>query len=168
MGHPNFTSPHARPIALLPDGSRVYVVNTPADTVDVIDTALGQVVARINVGIDPVSIAVRPDGKEVWVANHVSDSISVIDSDPGSDRYDHVIATIQEFDTDTRSTRFDEPVGMAFASNAKAYVALSSVNRIAIVDVACKGIPTVGSTVSSRRGRTSRQTARIRRAACVT
>ncbi|MDG2306886.1 MAG: hypothetical protein P8R42_20025 [Candidatus Binatia bacterium] len=140
IGHPSFSSPQAQPIVLLPDGSRVYVANTPADTVDVIDTASGSIVTRIDVGIDPVGLAVRPDGKEVWVANHVSDSVSVIDSDSGSATYDQVVATVQAYDMATRSTRFDEPVGIAFASNTKAYVSLSSVNRIAIVDVAGKSV----------------------------
>ena len=72
VGHPVFASPHANPIAV--NGNYVYVANTPADTVDVIDRRPRRVVARINVGIDPVSIAVRPDGREVWVANHVSTS----------------------------------------------------------------------------------------------
>ena len=72
----------------------------------------------LEVGIDPVGIAVRPDGREVWVANHVSDSVSVIDSDPGSPTYLHVIATVQDFDTETKATRFDEPVGIAFARAA--------------------------------------------------
>ena len=59
-GHPTFLSPHAKPI-VLSDGS-VFVVNTPADTVDVIDAGSGNVTGRINVGIDPVGLAVRPDG----------------------------------------------------------------------------------------------------------
>ena len=136
VGHINYESPHANPIALLPDDSLVYAANTPADTVDVIDARTREVVARISVGIDPVSIAVRPDGKEVWVSNHISDSVSVIDSDPGSRTRHQVVATIQQFDAETRSTRFDEPVGIAFANNRKAYVALSSSNRIAVIDVA--------------------------------
>ena len=136
----NADSPHARPIALLPDESLVYVVNTPADTVDVIDTATRRIVARINVGIDPVGVAVRPDGREVWVTNHISDSVSVIDADPNSPTRHQVLATVQEFDAETRSTRFDEPVGIAFAGNDKAYVALSSSNRIAIVDVSARTV----------------------------
>lgn len=133
VGHPTFASPHARPIALV--GNRVYVANTPADTLDVIDVEALTVVARINVGIDPVSVAARPDGAEVWVTNHVSDSISVIDANPASPTFHQVIATIQDLDQDTLATRFDEPVGIAFANDAKAYVALSPANRVAIVDV---------------------------------
>ena len=139
-GHPNFASPHAKPIALSPDGTRLYVANTPADTVDVIDTSLNRVITRVAVGIDPVGIAIRPDGSEVWVANHISDSVSVIDSDPISATYHRVVATVQSFDQPTRSTRFDEPVGIAFADDTKAYVALSAVNQIAIIDVASRSV----------------------------
>ena len=138
IGHPSFMSPHAKPIAL--QGGRVFVVNTPSDTVDVIDAKSRKIIARIDVGIDPVSLAVRPDGKEVWVANHVSDSVSVIDADPASPTHLHVIATVQDFNPQTKATRFDEPVGIAFASNEKAYVALSSENKIAVVNVATRKI----------------------------
>ena len=138
VGHPTFVSPHASPIAIH-DG-RVFVVNTPSDTVDVIDSANRKLVARISVGVDPVSIAVRPDGKEFWVSNHVSDSVSVVDNDPSSPTYLTVIATVQDFDAETKATRFDEPVGIAFASNDKAYVALSTENQIAVVNVVSRTI----------------------------
>jgi YVTN family beta-propeller protein len=138
IGHPTFMSPHASPIAI--SGGRVFVVNTPSDTVDVIHAATRKIYGRVNVGIDPVGVAVRPDGKEVWVSNHVSDSVSVIDSDPASATYLQVIATVQEFDPETRATRFDEPVGIAFASNEKTYVALSSENTIAVVNVATRKV----------------------------
>lgn len=140
VGHPFFSSPHSEPIALSNDGALAYVANTPADTLDVIDTATARVVERIDVGIDPVTVAVRPDGAEVWVANHVSDSVSVVDADPSSATYHEVIDTVSAYDMATRSTRFDEPVGIAFASDAKAYVALSSENQIAVVDVASRGV----------------------------
>ncbi|MDA1230205.1 MAG: hypothetical protein O2856_05475 [Planctomycetota bacterium] len=136
VGHPTFVSPHASPVAIR-DG-HVFVANTPADTVDVIDADTKKIIARINVGIDPVSIAIRPDGKEVWVSNHVSDSVSVIDNDPKSPTYLHVIATVQEFDSKTKATSFDEPVGIAFASNDKVYVALSFENQIAVINVATR------------------------------
>ena len=116
------------------------MVNTPADTVDVIDAATRTVVTRVNVGIQPVGIAVRPDGKEVWVANHVSDSVSVIDADSSSPTRFQVLATVQDFDPVTKATRFDEPVGIAFAGNDKAYVALSSENKIAVINVATRKV----------------------------
>lgn len=138
IGHPSFMSPHGVPI--LVQGEHVFVVNTPADTVDVIDRKTRQVTHRIPVGIDPVSIAARPDGKEIWVSNHVSDSVSVIDTVLDSPTCFHLLATIQDFDQETRSTRFDEPVGIAFANNQKAYIALSSENQVAVVDVAKRTI----------------------------
>jgi len=137
---PTFASPNADPLARSPISAELYVVNTPGDTLDVIDTGAEQVTARIPVGIDPVSVAVRPDGKEVWVSNHVSDTVSVIDVDPASPTRHQVVATVTAWSADGWVTAFDEPVGIAFASDAKAYVALSSRNRIAVVDVASRTV----------------------------
>ncbi len=138
VGHATFMSPHAAPIAV--SRGHVFVVNTPGDTVDVIDVSSRAIVTRVNVGIDPVGIAVRPDGNEVWVANHVSDSVSVIDTDPTSSTYLQVIATVQDFDPVTKATRFDEPVGVAFANGEKAYVALSSENQVAVINVTTREV----------------------------
>jgi YVTN family beta-propeller protein len=138
IGHPTFLSPHASPI--LKNGGLVFVVNTAADTVDVIDVSSRTIVSRINVGIDPVGLALRPDGKEVWVTNHVSDSVSVIDTDPASLTSLQLIGTVQDFDPVSKATRFDEPVGVAFASKDKAYVALSSENQIAVINVATRQV----------------------------
>ncbi len=139
VGHPTFASPHANPIAY--SRGYVYVVNTPADTLDVIRARTGAVVIRINVGVDPVSVAVRPDRREVWVVNHVSDSVSVIDARPTSSTFHQVVHTVQDLDAGTYATNFDEPVGIAFASNSrKAYVALSPANRVAIIDVATRSV----------------------------
>ncbi|MEO1525315.1 MAG: ankyrin repeat domain-containing protein [Planctomycetota bacterium] len=138
VGHPFFASPHSNPIAIC--GNHVFVVNTPADTVDVIDRQTRELFQRIAVGVDPCSIAVRPDGKEIWVSNHVSDSVSVIDAEANSPTFLQVTATIQEFDPQTKATLFDEPVGIAFAGNDKAYVALSSENQIAVIDVVKRSV----------------------------
>jgi len=133
VGAPMMMSPHSNPIAI--NEGMVFVANTPANTLDVFESETRTLIDRIPVGIQPVGVAVRPDGKEIWVANHVSDSVSVIDNDPSSRTFRGVVATIQEFDPTSRSTRFDEPVAIAFASNEKAYVSLSSENKIAVVNV---------------------------------
>ena len=138
VGHPSFLSPHFKPIVVHQD--RLFVANTPADTVDVFETSTNDLLARIPVGIDPVSIAIRPDGLEVWVSNHISDSISVIDTNRKSSTHLRVIDTVQDIDLEKRATNFDEPVGIAFASNQKAYVALSSENKIAVIDVASRKV----------------------------
>ncbi|MCH2122976.1 MAG: hypothetical protein MK136_17260 [Pirellulaceae bacterium] len=133
----SFVSPHFHPIAKR--GDHVFVANTPNNTLDVIHAKSLKKVTEISVGIDPVSVAIRPDGLEIWVSNHISDSISVIDNDPNSLTHWNVVATIQAFD-DKLATSFDEPVGIAFASNDKAYVALSSENQIAVIDVHARKI----------------------------
>jgi YVTN family beta-propeller protein len=139
VGRQLYASPQVNPIALSPDGSRLYVANTTSDTVSIIDTATNTVIETRQVGLEPVSVAVRPDGNEVWVSNHVSDSVSVLDTNATSPTLHHVIATIQ-FLGGAGDTIFDEPVGIAFASNTKAYVALSSRNSIAVVDVATRSV----------------------------
>ena len=50
-----FTSPQSNPIALSADGSRVYVANTTSNTLGVIDTGSNVEIARVRVGIEPVS-----------------------------------------------------------------------------------------------------------------
>jgi YVTN family beta-propeller protein len=132
-GHPTLLSPHVDALALH-DG-KLFVVNTPADTLDIIDTDTKRIVARVPVGVDPVCVTVRPDGREVWVSNYISDTVSVIDSDTQSPTYLLVVATIQDIDLRKKSTRFDEPSGIAFADNNKAYVSLSSSNQVAVIDV---------------------------------
>lgn len=139
VGEQSFLSPQSNPIAVSPDHTRVYVANTTSNTIDVIDTLTRQVIATIPVGLEPVSLAFRPDGRELWVSNHVSDSVSIIDTDPGSLTLYRVVDTIQTMDASLRTT-FDEPVGIAFASNAKAYVALSSRNLIAVIDVSSRKV----------------------------
>jgi len=134
-GHLTFTSPQSNPVALSPGGDVLYVANTTSNTLELIDATINRRIKQIEVGLEPVSVAVRPDGREVWVANHVSDSVSVIDTDPASASYRQVVETIQALRADG-ATLFDEPVGIAFAGNAKAYVALSSRNQVAIVDAA--------------------------------
>jgi YVTN family beta-propeller protein len=138
IGHPPFMSPHFSPIVI--SQGKVFVANTPSDTIDVLDSKSGRVLRRIPVGLDPVSLAIRPDGHELWVSNHISDSISVIDLDELKPTFMHVIATIQDIDPESKATRFDEPMGIAFASNRKAYVALSSENKIAVVDIASRKV----------------------------
>jgi YVTN family beta-propeller protein len=127
-----FESPQADAIIASPDGSTLYMAHTTMGVVRVINTStLGG--STIEVGTDPVSLALRPDGSELWVANHVSDSISVISLTPGPTLH-KVVETIQAIDPTNLITDFDEPVGIAFADNHKAYVALSSRNQIAVID----------------------------------
>lgn len=147
IGFQLFESPQVAPIALSPDGSELYVAHTTANAVQVVSTALNLNVKQIPVGMEPVALALRPDTQELWVSNHVSDSVSIIDLAPGSPTRWQVVDTIQGLDT-AGATTFDEPAGIAFTSDgAKAYVALSSRDAIAVIDA---GNRVVTSTIKVR------------------
>lgn len=133
-GHALFASPQFRPIVLSERGDRLYVANTTSNSISVIRTVSRRLEAEIPVCLEPVSLALRPGDRELWVACHLSDAVAVIDTDRRSPSYLRVTATVQDFD-ERWATRFDEPVGIAFADANKAYVALSSRNEIAVVDL---------------------------------
>ena len=75
-----FESGQVRPLALSPDGSRLFAVNTPDNRLEVFDVGAAGLahVASVPVGLEPVAVAARTDD-EVWVVNHLSDSVSVVD-----------------------------------------------------------------------------------------
>ncbi|MEE8058750.1 MAG: dockerin type I domain-containing protein [Pseudomonadales bacterium] len=76
----HFESGQVRPLALSPDGSRLFAINTPDNHLEIFQvTASGLTfVESIAVGLEPVAVAARSN-TEVWVVNHLSDSISVLD-----------------------------------------------------------------------------------------
>ena len=81
-----FESAPVRPLALSPDGRRLFAVNTPDARVEIFDVTRGGLAHResIPVGLEPVAVAVL-DAGEIWVVNHLSDSVSVVDvsAEPG-------------------------------------------------------------------------------------
>ena len=60
-----FESGHVRPMALSPDRTRLFVTNTPDNTLEVFDITLSGLAlrARVPVGLEPVAVAVRNDPK---------------------------------------------------------------------------------------------------------
>jgi YVTN family beta-propeller protein len=73
VGHPTLVSPHVNPIAI--SGDRVFVANTPADTVDVIDVGTKKLVHRIPVEVDP-GIQFRTTRSILNVDRHGSTQLS--------------------------------------------------------------------------------------------
>ena len=67
-------------VAVIPNGTKVYVANELSDTVSVIDTANDTVTATVPVGNAPFGVAVTPDGTKVYVTNVADNTISVIDT----------------------------------------------------------------------------------------
>ncbi len=95
----NFESGHVRPLAMSPDGNRVFAVNTPDNRLaifDVVGATLG-LVAEVPVGLEPVAVAARTNGGgdvEVWVVNHLSDSVSIVEIDAVDVTQSRVVATL--------------------------------------------------------------------------
>src|SRR4029450_11066481 len=81
-----FESGQVRPLALSPDGTHLFAVNTPDNRLEIFDVAAdGSLVPRtpatysthtVPVGLEPVAVAARTN-TEVWVVNHLSDSVSI-------------------------------------------------------------------------------------------
>ncbi len=75
-----FESGQVRPLALSPDGTRLFATNTPDNRLEIfaVDGAGIMAAGSVPVGMEPVAVAART-GSEVWVVNHLSDSISIVD-----------------------------------------------------------------------------------------
>src|SRR5882672_6515763 len=87
-----FESGPVRPLALSPDGTRLFAVNTPDDQLEIfavsgVDGSLTHT-ASVSVGLEPVAVAARSNG-EVWVVNHLSDSVSIVDVAASPPRVTH-------------------------------------------------------------------------------
>src|SRR2546429_9922665 len=74
-----FESGQVRPLALSPDRTHLYAVNTPDDRLEVFDvngsdglTHSGSVVG----GLEPVAVAARTNG-EGWGGNHLPGRVSI-------------------------------------------------------------------------------------------
>jgi len=82
-----FESGHVRPLALSPDGRRLFAVNTPDNRLEIFDVTAGGLAAAgsVPVGLEPVAVA-AVSASEVWVVNHLSDSVSIVRLDGAAPR----------------------------------------------------------------------------------
>ena len=126
-------------VAVTPNGRRVYVTNSGANTVAVIDAATNALVDTdpdaagvnpIQVGIDPNGVAVTPDGQRVYVANAGSDTVSVI-----------ATATNSLVDTDPARAGVDpiqvgrSPIGVVVTPDGRrVYVANGDSDSVSVID----------------------------------
>jgi YVTN family beta-propeller protein len=72
------------------DGSKVYAANFSRNSILVLDSVTGFVLAETSVGQGPTELALSNDGTELLVTNFLSDSVTVLDT-----ATDLVKATIQ-------------------------------------------------------------------------
>jgi len=63
---------------VVPDGSRIYVVRTETNSVNVIETQTNSVVATVAVQDSPVCCAVSSSGEQVYVLNAGSGTVSIV------------------------------------------------------------------------------------------
>jgi len=76
----NFESVAVRPIATSPNGKRVYITNTPNQSLEIFEFSVSgelEYLSAVSVGIEPVAVAVSSNG-DAWVVNHLSDSVSIV------------------------------------------------------------------------------------------
>jgi len=121
----NFESGHVRPLALSPDASQLYAVNTPDDRLAIFSvTGSGlELLHEVPVGLEPVAVAARTNSSgrtEVWVVNHLSDSVSVVEIDPSDATRSRVKRTLLVG---------DEPSDVVFAGNAASRAFVTSARR---------------------------------------
>lgn len=75
-----FESGPVRPVALSPDGTRLFVTNIADNRLEILDVTrpVPVVIGSVSVGLEPVAVAAL-DNQTVLVVNHLSDSVSVVD-----------------------------------------------------------------------------------------
>jgi YVTN family beta-propeller protein len=77
-----FETGQVRPLALSPDQSKLFAINTPDARLEIfsVDGGTGALThtGSVPVGMEPIAVAARTN-TEVWVVNHLSDSISIVD-----------------------------------------------------------------------------------------
>jgi YVTN family beta-propeller protein len=104
-------------------GPKAYVGNFNDNTVSVVDTASGTVVATVPVAVGPHGMAATPDGRTVYVSGDGSSTVSVIDAIA-----DKVARTIEVGKM---------PHGLALTPDGRTLlVAVSGEDRVALVDTA--------------------------------
>ncbi len=83
-GYQLFESGQSRPIALSPNGQKLFAVNTPDAHLEIFDVAPDGSLSpagSVPVGLEPIAVAAHDDDT-VWVVNHISDSISIVELTP--------------------------------------------------------------------------------------
>ena len=76
-----FDTLQGRPIAISPDGTKLFAIDTPDNHLEIFDIdSNGDLVpaGSVPVGMEPTAVAARSND-EVWVVNFLSDSVSVVD-----------------------------------------------------------------------------------------
>ena len=108
-----FETGQVRPLALSPNGKKLFAVNTPDNRLEVFKVKKKGLVhvASVPVGLEPVAVAARTNN-EVWVVNSISDSITILDVSKNEPRVARTLLV------------GDEPMDIVFAGkkNRRAFI----------------------------------------------
>lgn len=113
-----FETGQVRPLAMSPDGTRLFALNTPDNRLEVFKIKGNGLkpVGSAPVGQEPVAVAARNDN-EVWVVNSVSDSVTILDVSSNEPR---VVRTLLVG---------DEPMDIVFAGANKSRAFITTAHR---------------------------------------
>ena len=121
-------------IAVSPDGSKVYVTNTAAGTVSVINPVNNTVVGTIQVGSNPAGVTFTPDGRFAYVANMGTNTVTVINAATDTPLASPIVVGTN-------------PANVAVSPDGKwAYVTNYASNTVSYIDTATNTV--VGSPLS--------------------
>lgn len=76
--------PGSHMVAVTSDGARAYTGDIGANTVSELDLRTGEVTRRFEVPAQPEALNVTPDGTEVWVGSNATGVVSVVDLATGN------------------------------------------------------------------------------------
>jgi DNA-binding beta-propeller fold protein YncE len=112
-------------LAVSPDGGRLLVPLNLADSADVIDLGHHDRVRNVPTGSYPFGAAILPDGRTGLVSNEASGTVSVIDLQGAVKLRDITVGP-----------PLSHPQGIAVdRAGARAYVALSALDEVVVVDL---------------------------------
>jgi YVTN family beta-propeller protein len=114
-------NPYPTGLSVSPDGKTVYVANTQANTIALVDTASQSVTGTVTVGKSPYTTITSASTRYVWVSNWGSASLSVVD--PVSKQ---VVATVSVG---------NHPSAMTATPNGMLYVSDSNSDAVSIVNM---------------------------------
>jgi YVTN family beta-propeller protein len=121
-------------LAVLQDGSKLYVASQRDGAVYVLDTTNPpepKLKTKLETGSHPVALCLNKDGSRLYVANAHSDTVSVVDA-----KADRVTATVLLRPAVVKQLAGATPTGLALSGDEKTlYATLGDMNAVAVIDV---------------------------------